>query len=265
MARNVRRYEYRNEAENSNKFWEIEVQGRNVTASWGRIGATPQVHHADHWSPGEARRQANRQIASKMSKGYRLVSDSLAEARARKEAETEAKKETKLVRPKAKRTKLVPCCIEHVDCRDNPELGIVCLREKPFSEEGAQPWYGSLGLKDRAASRLFNGGPDGSGLYLNSLEELTSKTRQELLRLEGFGKLCLYEVEMVLLAKGLRLEGATTPPTLPEIPRRYSESNSTYRTRAARLRATQLQNNPFIAQMWPNAGAFGIGPTPDEV
>ena len=64
----VRRFEF---AEgNSNKFWEIAVQGVEVTVRYGRIGTSGQSSVKSFPDGGAAAQQAAKLIAEKTAKGY---------------------------------------------------------------------------------------------------------------------------------------------------------------------------------------------------
>jgi uncharacterized protein (TIGR02996 family) len=65
------RFEY-NEG-TSSKFWEIELQGKSFTASWGRIGTTGQSKKQTFKSAAEAQRAHDKLVAEKLKKGYLRV------------------------------------------------------------------------------------------------------------------------------------------------------------------------------------------------
>lgn len=54
----------------SNKFWNISVVGTAVTVHFGRTGTKGQTRTKDYDSPEEARREADKQVAEKVKKGY---------------------------------------------------------------------------------------------------------------------------------------------------------------------------------------------------
>ena len=56
--------------EKSNKFWNIETNGKDFTRSWGRIGTFGQTQTESFYSIAECECQANKLIASKTKKGY---------------------------------------------------------------------------------------------------------------------------------------------------------------------------------------------------
>ena len=55
----------------SAKFWEITTNNREVTVRYGRIGANGQSQTKSFTSPTTASQHAEKQIASKLAKGYR--------------------------------------------------------------------------------------------------------------------------------------------------------------------------------------------------
>lgn len=55
----------------SSKFWEVSTSGTNVTVRYGRIGTNGQTQTKSFTSPTAAAQHAEKQIASKLSKGYR--------------------------------------------------------------------------------------------------------------------------------------------------------------------------------------------------
>jgi predicted DNA-binding WGR domain protein len=58
---------------NSSKFWEIEVTGNEVTVCFGRIGTTGQRQTKPFDDGAQAVGHAEKQIASKLKKGYAEV------------------------------------------------------------------------------------------------------------------------------------------------------------------------------------------------
>lgn len=54
----------------SNKFWNLEANGKNFTTSWGRIGTLGQSQTKKFYSISACEREAKRKIASKIKKGY---------------------------------------------------------------------------------------------------------------------------------------------------------------------------------------------------
>ena len=55
----------------SSKFWEISTGGNNVTVRYGRIGTNGQTQTKSFTNPNAAAQHAEKQIASKLAKGYR--------------------------------------------------------------------------------------------------------------------------------------------------------------------------------------------------
>ena len=55
----------------SAKFWEITDSNREVTVRYGRIGANGQTQTKSFTSETVAAEHAQKQIASKLAKGYR--------------------------------------------------------------------------------------------------------------------------------------------------------------------------------------------------
>ena len=54
----------------SNKFWNIETDGKSFTRSWGRIGTFGQSKKETFWDATVCERQAQKLIDSKVKKGY---------------------------------------------------------------------------------------------------------------------------------------------------------------------------------------------------
>ncbi|MEO8707306.1 MAG: WGR domain-containing protein [Kofleriaceae bacterium] len=58
----------------SNKFWEIELSGKQYTARWGRIGATGRNEKTQTFADAAAAKKAHdKLVAEKTKKGYALV------------------------------------------------------------------------------------------------------------------------------------------------------------------------------------------------
>ena len=55
----------------SSKFWEVSTSGTNVTVRYGRIGTNGQSQAKSFTSSTAADQHAEKQIASKLAKGYR--------------------------------------------------------------------------------------------------------------------------------------------------------------------------------------------------
>ena len=69
-------YEYKNVALNANKFWEINLKGKQVTVTYGRIGilkpATKEIKikGKPFKSKEEAKTYVEEKIREKIKKGY---------------------------------------------------------------------------------------------------------------------------------------------------------------------------------------------------
>ena len=68
-----RRFEYQNRAENSHKFWEVEITGTDAVIRYGRITAEGSTQVKMFRSPREAETYASKMINEKLGKGYREV------------------------------------------------------------------------------------------------------------------------------------------------------------------------------------------------
>ncbi|HEX6095229.1 MAG TPA: DUF4132 domain-containing protein [Thermoanaerobaculia bacterium] len=55
----------------SNKFWEVEVSGNDVTTRWGRIGTAGQSKTKTFASPAAAQKEHDDLVREKLAKGYR--------------------------------------------------------------------------------------------------------------------------------------------------------------------------------------------------
>ncbi len=64
-----------NSGDSSNKFWEIDVQGRTVHKKWGRIGGHVSDDTKEFPTPMRAESEAQKQINKKIAKGYREVQE----------------------------------------------------------------------------------------------------------------------------------------------------------------------------------------------
>lgn len=64
----ARRFEFQDDG--SSKFWEVELNGVSVTTSWGRIGTNGQSKSKDFDSEAKAKKEYDKLIAEKISKGY---------------------------------------------------------------------------------------------------------------------------------------------------------------------------------------------------
>jgi predicted DNA-binding WGR domain protein len=58
----------------SSKFWEIQLQGTSFTTTYGRIGTDGKTTIKEYDSEEQARKEYDKIIASKVKKGYELVS-----------------------------------------------------------------------------------------------------------------------------------------------------------------------------------------------
>ncbi len=66
-------YHYEYSDEKSNKFWEIILEEKSFTVSYGRIGNKAQSKTKEWSSPEEALKQANKIRESKEKKGYYFI------------------------------------------------------------------------------------------------------------------------------------------------------------------------------------------------
>lgn len=66
--------ECNNDAKNAHKFYRVETDGTAVTVAWGRIGTRGQSKTHQFASTLEAAEFAQKQMTSKLAKGYRTVS-----------------------------------------------------------------------------------------------------------------------------------------------------------------------------------------------
>ena len=64
---------YENTEGDSRKFWEINLQGSNVTVRYGRLGTSGQRKSWQFGSQDEAKRDWEKRIAQKTRRGYRLM------------------------------------------------------------------------------------------------------------------------------------------------------------------------------------------------
>ena len=67
----MRRFELKDAK--SNKFWEIHAEGVSLTTRWGRIGTAGQTKTKEFGDTDKASVEMNKQIASKVAKGYAEV------------------------------------------------------------------------------------------------------------------------------------------------------------------------------------------------
>jgi predicted DNA-binding WGR domain protein len=71
-----RRFEYINIYERSQKFWEVNVDGRTMNVKWGRIGSQGQSKAKMYDDAGEAYNASQTLIRQKLVKGYKEVTRS---------------------------------------------------------------------------------------------------------------------------------------------------------------------------------------------
>ena len=64
---------------NSSKFWQIALDGRSFTVSWGRIGSAGQTQTKEMPSADKAQKEHHKMVAEKLKKGYREVGATSAE------------------------------------------------------------------------------------------------------------------------------------------------------------------------------------------
>jgi DNA ligase 1 len=76
LESNMRRFEYRDQK--SNKFWEIEQDGADLIARWGRISTQGQSGRKSYASEAKAAADRDKQIRAKIDKGYaEVIGDSV--------------------------------------------------------------------------------------------------------------------------------------------------------------------------------------------
>jgi len=86
----------------SHKFWQIEQSGKTLHSTWGRIGTAGQGQAKTYATPEAARKELEKQVASKRQKGYAEVGQRAATSGA-KSAPTKTKTKTKTeAKPKTK-------------------------------------------------------------------------------------------------------------------------------------------------------------------
>ncbi len=71
-ATGTRRFEFTEGS--SSKFWEITVNGKEMTVRFGRIGSAGQSSVKSFKDTAAANKQAEKLISEKLGKGYREVS-----------------------------------------------------------------------------------------------------------------------------------------------------------------------------------------------
>jgi predicted DNA-binding WGR domain protein len=80
--RSMSRREFEFVEGSSSKFWAIELSGSQYTVNWGRIGTAGQTQSKSFASDAEARKQYDKLIEEKTSKGYKEVGGGTAVATA---------------------------------------------------------------------------------------------------------------------------------------------------------------------------------------
>jgi predicted DNA-binding WGR domain protein len=80
--RGMRRFEMREGG--SSKFWEIEVEGRELTVKFGKIGTTGQTKTKKFDKPAAAEKEAESLVREKLGKGYVEIGGAKAKAGAAK-------------------------------------------------------------------------------------------------------------------------------------------------------------------------------------
>ena len=61
---------------NSNKFWEIEITGKNFTVTYGKLGTKGQSLSKSFDTEEKCQKEANKLIAEKTKKGYKETAGS---------------------------------------------------------------------------------------------------------------------------------------------------------------------------------------------
>jgi predicted DNA-binding WGR domain protein len=54
----------------SHKFWSIELEGKSLTVTYGKIGSAGQTQIKEFSDEGKARKEADKLIREKLGKGY---------------------------------------------------------------------------------------------------------------------------------------------------------------------------------------------------
>ena len=76
-GKKMRHFEYKDEASNSNKFWEIVIKEKIVVVKFGRIGnkAQEKVFNEENGinTEAEAKKFYEKKIKEKVSKGYKEI------------------------------------------------------------------------------------------------------------------------------------------------------------------------------------------------
>ena len=74
MSDTKKYYEYKNVALNANKFWEINLKGKQVTLTYGRIGIKNPAQIVKNFkgksASEDAKKYAEEKIGEKTRKGY---------------------------------------------------------------------------------------------------------------------------------------------------------------------------------------------------
>jgi predicted DNA-binding WGR domain protein len=109
---NTRRFEFRDQAANTDKFWEVTVTDNLLTRRWGRRGTEGQARTDPFISERYAEAEAGALIRSKMREGYIEVTEQQQRAatlfdNVRNRVATTVKRATTVVKRRVTRTKKV--------------------------------------------------------------------------------------------------------------------------------------------------------------
>ena len=70
MTTNLTYLELSEAGEGSHKFYEVKVDGVDVTIRYGRIGDQGRIQNTSYDTPEKAQKEAEKKIKSKLKKGY---------------------------------------------------------------------------------------------------------------------------------------------------------------------------------------------------
>jgi predicted DNA-binding WGR domain protein len=93
----VGRYEF--SGGTSNKFWEIQLEGKTLTTTYGRIGSDGQSTTKSFASEEQAKKEHDKLVAEKVKKGYTLIGEGGAKVRTKAADKKPAPKKAAKKRP----------------------------------------------------------------------------------------------------------------------------------------------------------------------
>lgn len=140
----------------SHKFWSIQTEDNSFTVVFGKAGAAGQTQTKTFATPEEAEKEANKQAASKIKKGYAPATPPEGFGAAAKDA-VQGGKSSASAKPKAEAAPKIPKDVAddgtqkpwHLEdsdfweyswhCPDEEEMAVEALRSPSENEDASEP------------------------------------------------------------------------------------------------------------------------------